>query len=1588
MRIQDNPNFLNKGINKDSSLPGKPEDSLEFALNATFSGFEGNKMRYQTEPGNEHCFTIPDGYSIIGNIYMSNNEQVIFSTNNIESEIGIIKNCKYTTVVNNSCLNFKTTHPITGEFRIVNGCERKIYFRDSLNSDKHLNIDKWLRDSECQEFECNKHLFNPLVTEPCIDLISINDSGGSLALGQYFFQVEILDENLNLIYRSDLSKPVSIVDELSGDNYYNIDGGVNIEIYPNEGVPKTSKSISLSVSNLNTDFAYIRFNVRYYHTGDGKTSSSHVVNTLIPISDSTLDFTYLGFLPDSNGDYLIDNDITVTSKVILDRSSAFEQVQGRLLRANLNEPYYDPSEFQKIASKIWVEWITEDVEIDNQKSLGNPKNSKTYWLDTSFMDDEIYAFSIGFELDNGYKTSMFHIPGTPINKIILDGDCVNLEDAENNFFVNKCLHVSGLITVNDPHDCDIVINYTLTFKLNGEDRVVDGVIPIFLSGEDVSIDEIAFCTDIPEDITDVDFSYTVTEGLCPLDYDLDLNWNIQINTIQENIINDDEIILEWTPDLLPFTELTEAEYNSLPVDEKFKRWQIYNTAIINDDFISGRMGYYECSSSIYENPESCCVSDYWGTDACGNSLKGKNLRHHRFPCRSLIGIRRGFANKNTIKLGIRFHNVEYSDSRIVGHFFGVGERTENNKTVLDQGFAGSLGKDDQYTAFSFFQPNIGQISPGNGSPDCKSSLSYDPDRIWYFSPRTHLGREYLSPTYFKVINNILPNSVRSEVLEVDEIDDVSDKTDVYCGARINCYGNSSKKQGTIYYPVYDNKIVNPYAEINEGTFKFANLSRANKIGLIRSVDVPLMTNHKLMHISFKTNREVYCNLDAIRYKRMHTCVYSEQDSYNIYGGDTVVSKLDIWNHFLLKVNNNYLQAILVVAALIIVAIVVGILSYGAGAAPIIASIGAYLGVSAAVAGSILIGAAVIASAYITVEAVNKHNENFAKGLYKNFLCDYVINDRLDTIDEDLEDYVVTMSEYARDIYLCSEVNSELRHGIIDNCGNYYKGPDDLICGNNASDESLYYYLKDRLLYRNDDNEIKAKPIFCPEYYGYNRDFSKYYSDKYYFPIPKTFDLCRACTGKFANTIVYSEKSFSEEQSDNYLIYLINNSRNVSANRGEITGLKYKNDTLYIHTEESTFILRPNPQTMQTDTNVVYLGTGDFLSLPPTEIIETDTGFAGSQSLLAYSDSEHGYVWVDQSKGDINLILKGMDTISKITMDAWFKEHLPSELSTAFESATGEKFPYKDATMHKYGIGVISTIDPKHKRLILHKKDFMPLKPVSTNLDDLLSGKLVWDGTRFLVNAKGDFVKIVEFSDKEYFANKSWTLSFSFEDKNWTSFHSYMPDFMFYDRNHFYTCDDNVIYRHLHNGNYCTFYDRKYPFIISGVQNTLLTADLHSFIYVATSEVYNYSKSTFNLKPEITFNNGYFYNSDETSGLLELRYLNLHENPYGNILLPEGVKTVIYTDENYKISGIRDTSTDSPVISKDWSDVQNYFNVNGTKHGYIDIVPINYDHNKDVYSLKQLNDKYMIYRLIYDPNTGDDVRLSVTLTLNRMFQSIR
>jgi hypothetical protein len=207
--------------------------------------------------------------------------------------------------------------------------------------------------------------------------------------------------------------------------------------------------------------------------------------------------------------------------------------------------------------------------------------------------------------------------------------------------------------------------------------------------------------------------------------------------------------------------------------------------------------------------------------------------------------------------------------------------------------------------------------------------------------------------------------------------------------------------------------------------------------------------------------------------------------------------------------------------------------------------------------------------------------------------------------------------------------------------------------------------------RNSDDYIASKvslnQIISFEEYNNNKGYD-YGSIKSYFPLPLTYDYCDKCRSKNPTRIIYSPQSFQEELSDAYLISNTNDYIDLPANTGPITGLKYKSDRLYVHTTQTTYVLSPNPQYLSTNQLVAQLQTGDFLSIPAQEIIQTDYGYGGLQSKTGTQNNEYGYFWVDGLRGSLNSITDSFSSVSNEGMMNWFKTNTneSSEVIMAFD----------------------------------------------------------------------------------------------------------------------------------------------------------------------------------------------------------------------------------------------------------------------------------------------------------------------------------
>ena len=127
-----------KGLHTDFQPINQPDNTLRFALNSLNDSLDGGLGSVISEHGNELCVSLDT--EVIGIIAIADNEFAVFSVAAEYSEIGLLKNCNYTIVVQSNCLNFSKDYPIKGVARVRN-CDRIVYWNDCNNPDRQFNFD-------------------------------------------------------------------------------------------------------------------------------------------------------------------------------------------------------------------------------------------------------------------------------------------------------------------------------------------------------------------------------------------------------------------------------------------------------------------------------------------------------------------------------------------------------------------------------------------------------------------------------------------------------------------------------------------------------------------------------------------------------------------------------------------------------------------------------------------------------------------------------------------------------------------------------------------------------------------------------------------------------------------------------------------------------------------------------------------------------------------------------------------------------------------------------------------------------------------------------------------------------------------------------------------------------------------------------------------------------------------------------------------------------------------------------------------------------------------------------------------------------
>lgn len=327
------------------------------------------------------------------------------------------------------------------------------------------------------------------------------------------------------------------------------------------------------------------------------------------------------------------------------------------------------------------------------------------------------------------------------------------------------------------------------------------------------------------------------------------------------------------------------------------------------------------------------------------------------------------------------------------------------------------------------------------------------------------------------------------------------------------------------------------------------------------------------------------------------------------------------------------------------------------------------------------------------------------------------------------------------------------------------------------------------------------PIVQDNTYYYNVSYSKQNNENFISHLPPNW-TSQLCFTHFPFRSIYSDpqQSFTDNKINAWLIYRPISYFDFPQNYGRLVSLDGIENKAILARFENKSLLYNTLLTINTSNpKAAYLGNDTlFRSSPPIDFAETDLGFVGSQHKFLLKIPQ-GQVTIDAKRGQVFLIMGGqVKDLSQFGsgMNRFFTDHLAFEIL--------RYFPDVDIDNNFNGIGLHGVYDSKFDRVIISKLDYIPVRGdikydsinkefyidhiYSQNAPTTSSTTTNPDATTTSTTTIPPIVvrEIVELTDRDYFCNKSWTLSYNINTQSWTSFHSYIPNYYIAENNFFYS----------------------------------------------------------------------------------------------------------------------------------------------------------------------------------------------------------
>lgn len=341
-----------------------------------------------------------------------------------------------------------------------------------------------------------------------------------------------------------------------------------------------------------------------------------------------------------------------------------------------------------------------------------------------------------------------------------------------------------------------------------------------------------------------------------------------------------------------------------------------------------------------------------------------------------------------------------------------------------------------------------------------------------------------------------------------------------------------------------------------------------------------------------------------------------------------------------------------------------------------------------------------------------------------------------------------------------------------------------------------------------------------------------------------------------NSIIYSLPAFSNQKINNWQYFLPSNYFTFDERDfGKITGIHAldQDKVIFLFSKSSPYISIGRDQLEATSGRKITIGDGGLFAQQPRELLHTDVYYGSSMDKHAFKSTQFGSYYISREQGKIFEYGKGLNEVSRQSVHQWCFKYLPLQLLKDFPSYINDDAP-------QTGVGYQIAFDNIYETVYICKRDF--------KLKDEHKGKVTLVDNKFYYNGS-----LISLNNPDYFIDSSFTLSYSPSMKLFVSFHDWHPDWVLQEPTHFSTVKGNKIYKHnVKCDSFCNFYGKDYPYELEQTlatgQNThiLNSVEWHMEAFVNKNDC----QDRFHSYSE-TFDRIIIYNTEQNSNYLNLEY---------------------------------------------------------------------------------------------------------------------